>query len=32
MIGQIVNKLQNDSTNAFRVIDQGQENASLAAE
>jgi methyl-accepting chemotaxis protein len=31
-IGQIVTELQNDSTNAFRVIDQGQENASLAAE
>jgi methyl-accepting chemotaxis protein len=31
-IGQIVTELQNDSTNAFRIIDQGQENASLAAE
>jgi methyl-accepting chemotaxis protein len=31
-IGQIVTELQNDSTNAFRVIDQGQENALLAAE
>ena len=31
-IGQIVTELQNDSSNAFRVIDQGQENALLAAE
>jgi methyl-accepting chemotaxis protein len=31
-IGQIVTELQNDSTNAFRVIDQGQGNALLAAE